>query len=87
MKLFLIPVFALFIFNAKADIEHVVGDDDQPTPLEITKNRACFEEVAKQGCGDPGEDQKHFRTCLHDAFPILTDDCRKMMSGLYSTKK
>lgn len=76
-------MFMLSILNADASIEHVEGDDIGPTEQEISRNRACFEELAKAGCEDPGENLKGFRSCLHESFSLLSDDCRKMMSNLY----
>lgn len=73
--------------GAHASIEHDGKTQTEPTAAEIQKNRACFEEVAKNGCGDPGEDIKQFRSCLHNVFPTLSVDCKKMMTKLYSNKK
>ena len=86
MKKILFVTCALFIFNAQASIEY---DDNytEATPQEIAKSRSCFEEVHQNGCGDPGDDQKQFRSCLHNVWGTLTDDCRKMMSDLYGSKK
>lgn len=85
MKKLLVPLFMLFMLNSYATIVDD-GINDQPSPAEIAKNRACFEELEKNGCGDPGEDPKQFRICLHDSFANLSKDCQKMMSGLYGTK-
>ena len=73
----------LSIVHANASIEYVEGEEDSPSPQEVSRNRACFEDLEKAGCGDPGENLKEFRVCLHDAFPSLSDDCKKMMSNLY----
>lgn len=83
MKTLFTMMFMLFIAQANASIEYVEGEDSAPTQQEINKNRACFDELSKAGCGDPGENIKEFRVCLHDAFPSLSDDCKKMMSNLY----
>ncbi len=80
-------MFLLFIANVSASIEHVDGDDATPTEQELSRNHACFDELSKAGCGDPGENLKEFRTCLHEAFPTLSHDCKKMMSNLYRRRK
>jgi hypothetical protein len=87
MKSISIALFMLFIANAHADIEATAGDAAQVSSQEITKNRACFSELSKQGCGDPGEDIKKFRTCLHDSFAQLSENCQTMMTNLYGKKK
>lgn len=76
----------LFIVNAQADIEYVETEESKATSMEIAQNRACFGELANQGCGDPGEDIKRFRSCLHDSFAQLTANCQKMMSHLYGKR-
>jgi len=83
MKLLITLMCLLLIINANASIEHVEGEEETPSPQEISKSRACFDELTKAGCGDPGENLKDFRACLHETFPSLTEDCRKMMSNLY----
>lgn len=85
MKALLITVFMICIFEAHANIEFD-GKMEIPTEAELAKNRGCFEELAKSGCGDPGDDMKQFRICLHDAYPTLSDDCRQMMTRLYKKK-
>ena len=86
MKKLIIPLSMLFIVSAQANIEYD-GVDAQPTTQEVTKNRACFEELAKNGCGDPGEDVKQVRSCLKNVFPTLAVDCKKLMNYLYSAGK
>lgn len=83
MKTLFTVMFMLSIVHTNASIEHVEGDEATPTVHEIGKNRACFEELSKAGCEDLGENLKEFRECLHEAFPSLSDDCKKMMSNLY----
>ena len=85
MKKILIPVLMLLITNVQAHIEFE-GNPPEPTQKEIEKNRACFEELNRNSCGDPGEDHKHFRSCLNNVFSTLSPDCQKMMSDLYSRK-
>lgn len=86
MKKLLLPLCMLFALNAFATIEDD-GKNEQPTQAEISKTRGCFEELSKNGCVDPGEDHKQFRSCLHNVFPTLSQDCQKMMSALYGKKK
>lgn len=85
MKSVFIAFFMFFMTQAYGDIEFD-GKLDIPSDKEVSQNRACFEELAKLGCGDPGDDHQQFRSCMHDVYPSLTDDCRKMMTGLYKRK-
>lgn len=86
MKSLFILLLMFSLTGAKASIEHSAQDNDQPTSEEIMKNRSCFEEVSQNGCGDPGEDIRQFRSCLHNVFPTLSQECRRMMSRLYHRK-
>lgn len=86
MKKLIIALGLFTILNAQADIEHTSKDAALPTNQELSRNRACFEELKVQGCGDPGESPKEFRSCMSNAFDSLTDDCKKMMSDLYGVK-
>lgn len=85
MKSIFIAVFMFCIVHAHANIEFD-GKMEIPTEAEVAKNRGCFEELSKSGCGDPGDDHKQFRECLHDAYPTLSEDCREMMTRLYKKK-
>lgn len=86
MKQIFLALGLIFVLNANATIEYSAAEDSKPTPQEVSRNRACFEELASQGCGDPGEDPKHFRSCLNNVHSTLSVSCRKMMSELYGTK-
>lgn len=86
MKKMIFILGMITIFNVQADIEYTSQDASQPSTQEISKNRSCFEELKVQGCGDPGEDYKQFRSCMSNAFDSLSDNCRKMMSDLYGKK-
>lgn len=85
MKKFLILIFAFSLTQANATIEHDPSSLTEPSAQEISKNRACFEELEMKGCGDPGEEVMHFRSCLKDVLPSLTTDCRELMNYLYSS--
>lgn len=87
MKTILIALSLLVVMNAKADIEYSADDvKGKATPAEISKNQSCFRELEDEGCGNPGENVKEFRSCMNNAFSKLSDDCQKMMSNLYGTK-
>lgn len=86
MKNTLAIIALLFVMNAKADIEYSTDQNAKATPQEVSKNRACFQELAAQGCGDPGDDHQQFRSCLNNVHSTLTADCQKMMSNLYGKK-
>jgi hypothetical protein len=55
-------------------------------PEEVVRSRACFQELKVQGCGDPGEDIKHFLSCLSDVKHSLSAPCKKLMRELYDLK-
>jgi hypothetical protein len=86
MKKLLIVIGIVTMFNAYADIEYSVQDAAKPTEKEIANNRACFEDLKAQGCGDPGDDIAQFRSCMSNVYPSLTTSCKKMMSDLYGKK-
>ncbi len=75
----------IFMAHAHANIEFD-GKLEIPTDAEMAKNRGCFDDLTKHGCGEPGEDMKQFRSCLHEVFPNLSSECREMMVKLYKKK-
>lgn len=83
MRFILICSFMFYLATAKANIEYSAEDAAVPSSSEVSKNRACFEELAKNGCEDPGGNFREFRSCLHEVFPKLTESCQKMTSDLY----
>ncbi len=83
MRAILICSFMFYLVNASASIEHTAEANQKPSAAEIVQNRACFEELAKYGCEDPGENLREFRACLHEVFLKLSASCQKMMSDLY----
>ena len=87
MKFFMMALFMLSLASSQASIEFAESKQTEISQVQLAKNRACLDELVTHGCGDPAEDHKHFRTCLHDAFPALTEGCQKMMSNLYSRRK
>lgn len=88
MKSFiLICSLMIILTEARASIEHMPGDEAVPSATEINQNRACFSEVSRNGCEDPGVNLREFRSCLHNVFPKLSDSCRRMMSDLYRRRR
>lgn len=85
MKNSIIVMCFLLTTSSFASIEHD-SKGSKATAEEISRNRACFQELATQGCGDPGEDPAHFRACLKHVFPALSGNCKTMMTNLYGTK-
>lgn len=85
MKRMTLAMVMVVMTSAYATIEYD-GNDGKPTTAELQKSRACFEELSQNGCGDPGDDLKHFRTCMHDSFSKLSTECRSMMTRLYKRK-
>jgi hypothetical protein len=69
--------------NSYADIEHVPAERRVASATKVESSRSCFKELEAQGCGDPGVDMTHFRSCLNDSFSGLSDSCQSMMNRLY----
>ena len=86
MKNLYLAISLVFALDAFASIEYVADPGSKPTQAEIIKNRSCFQELATNGCGDPGEDPKQFRSFMSNVFERLGEDCRAMMSKLYSKR-
>lgn len=86
MKKLLVVLCLVMSVSAFANIEYSADQDSALSSAEIAQNRACFEEVAKLGCGDPGEDPQHFKSCLRNIHSSLPTNCKKMMTNLYGAK-
>ncbi len=82
MKKIILITGLLLSFASMADIAYE-GETSNPTPEEISRNRACFEDLARQGCGDAGEDPAHFRACMSNVYTSLAQDCQALMTKLY----
>jgi len=83
MKNYFLALSLLFALNVSANIEYAPGQASEPTAAELNKSRSCWEELNTLGCGDPGEDPAHFRSCLKDVNDSLTGSCKAMMKELY----
>lgn len=83
MKNLILILSLCFAMQAFASIEYTSAEPKKATSEEISRSRSCFQELAVQGCGDPGEDPQHFRSCLKDVRSTLTSGCRNMMDELY----
>ena len=86
MKNIIVILGMIFLFEAQANIEYIPNEQSKATEGEIDKSRSCFQELAVLGCGDPGDDQQHFRACLRNVHSSLSRDCKRMMSDLYGSK-
>lgn len=75
-----------FALNGVASMDFSESKGSKPSSTQISKQRACFQELTDDGCGDPGEEPRHFRNCLAEVYPRLTTECRKLMSDLYGSK-
>lgn len=83
-----LAIFGLiFMINVHATVEDTSKTYVHPTDAEITRNRACFQDLEVQGCRSQEEDQEQFRSCLSNALPGLEDYCKKLMLNLYGTSK
>jgi hypothetical protein len=87
MKNLLLLIGMIVLVDAQASIEYMPNEQSKATLAEVEKNRSCFRELAVQGCGDPADDQQHFRSCLNNVHSTLSENCKKMMSDLYGSKK
>lgn len=85
MKNIFLAMSFLITMSSFASIEHE-PNSVKPTQAEIAKNRSCFEELSKQGCGDPGEDPQQFRSCMTNVYSTLSKDCKGLMSKLYGNQ-
>lgn len=83
MKKAISALMMIFVMNTYADIEYSPAEESKATPEEVAQNRACFEELKVQGCGDPGDDVEHFKSCLKNVKPTLSSQCQNMMTELY----
>lgn len=83
MKNFILLASLLLTLNVFADIEHTDNAPARPSEEEIARNRACFQDLATQGCGDPGEDPQQFRSCMSNVYSTLDKHCQDLMSTLY----
>ena len=86
MKKIILATGMLLSLTAFADIEYSSMEPAKATSQEISKSRACFNELEEQGCGDPGDDLQQFRSCMNNVYSTLTADCKKLMSELYGAK-
>ncbi len=87
MKNFFLLIGMIYLIDAQASIEYMPNELSKATVAEVERNRSCFRELAVQGCGDPAEDPQHFRSCLNHVHSTLGENCKKMMSDLYGSKK
>ena len=87
MKNIFCAISLLTALSVHASIDYTESDDSaKATPVEIATSRACFNEVAEQGCGVPGVDDEHFHSCLMNVRATLTDNCKLRMTELYGKK-
>ncbi len=86
MKDFFMFLGFVIALNSYADIEYVPTERKVTSAAMVESNRGCFKELNAQGCGDPGEDIQHFRSCMNNAYDGLSDTCQKMMTKLYGKR-
>jgi hypothetical protein len=86
MKSLLIAFGMVFALNSMASLTYSESKGSKPTDQEREKNHACFSQLSNDGCGDPGEDPRHFRSCMANVYPRLSSDCKKLMSDLYGSR-
>lgn len=85
MKKIITIALCIFSLTVFASIEYE-GESSTISKEEMAKNRSCFQELTVQGCGDPGEDHKQFRSCMSHVYPKLSKDCKALMTKLYTRK-
>lgn len=87
MKTLLVTFLMAFSLQSFATIDTIAeAKGKAPTESEIQSNRACFTALEREGCGDPGDDVEHFRSCLKTVYPDLKADCKILMTDLYGIK-
>lgn len=86
MKYVMITLLLALSINAQAHIDDSAGINVEASAVEVSNSRACFSELATNGCRHPSEDPDQFRTCLGDSFHALTEPCQVMMKRLYGKK-
>jgi hypothetical protein len=88
MKNIFLAASFLLTMNAFASIEFepTQAASSKASDREISRSRACFQELSAQGCGDPGEDPTHFRSCMRNVKSTLTSECKALMNDLYGKK-
>ena len=84
MKNALLVLGLCFVLHAQASID--ASDRDRASESEVSNSRACFQELEQEGCGDPGVDPQHFRSCMSAAYVRLSKDCQELMTTLYGKK-
>ena len=82
MKKTLMILGFLFVMNAGA-AEGDLGKYVPPSDAEVSKNRACFQDLEVQGCGKQEEDPEQFRSCMSNVHENLNEHCKRLMSNLY----
>ena len=87
MKNFILVMLMVSGLNALASMDASEVETTQPTQQEISRNRACFQELRDNGCGEPTDDPQNYRICINNAFDSLSSDCKAMMSRLYGKRK
>lgn len=87
MRKILSVVVLILSLNCFADIDNINDlKAPQPTAAELSANRACFSDLDRMGCGDPGDDIEHFRSCMNNIYPDLKPECKTLMNDLYKSK-
>jgi hypothetical protein len=72
-----------FVLIATFSLASHAGQYSPVNEAEISKNRACFQDLEVYGCGKLEEDKYQFRTCLSEVQDSLSQYCKNMMQRLY----
>lgn len=83
MKTIILVIGMVIALDSFGTIEHSENAGAKPSETEVQSNRSCFKELERQGCGDPGDDIQHFRSCMNNVFSSLPKSCQKLMIDLY----
>lgn len=83
-NIFLLSIM-IFSLNAFAEIDPR-EPAAKPSASQIASNHACFSDLELLGCGDPGEDIEHFRSCMNNVYSTLAPSCQTLMKDLYRTR-
>lgn len=86
MRKIFTAIVLILSLNVFADIQLSDKQAPQPTAAEQASNRACFSDLERLGCGDPGDDVEHFRSCMNNVYSSLNAECKALMKDLYQVK-
>ena len=83
MKTIILLTSLLLSSAVSANQDHESGMEAMPDDTRLQITRACFDQLARLGCGHPNEDREHFVNCARDQITDLDSDCQGLVKKLY----